>query len=145
MVVGLATAGQRPEELVPTLRQSSGRAANELRATFPALRLEWTGEIALNYDLRRVSAADAEGAERKVLPLTLVLLIVAFGAVAVEKSLAIRAEKSVISAANAQAVASASIGWPAASWTLILPPVSSNRSPGARVPATGPLPILAVS
>jgi RND superfamily putative drug exporter len=82
MVVGLATAGQRPEELVPTLRQASSRAADELRATFPALRLEWTGEIALNYDLRRVSAADAEGAERKVLPLTLVLLIVAFGAVA---------------------------------------------------------------
>ena len=82
MIVGLATAGQRPDELMPTLRQASSRAANELRGTFPALRLEWTGEIALNYDLRRVSAADAEGAERRVLPLTLILLIVAFGAVA---------------------------------------------------------------
>lgn len=82
MVVGLATAGHRPDELMPALRQASSRVANELRGVFPALSLEWTGEIALNYDLRRVSAADAEGAERRVLPLTLILLIVAFGAVA---------------------------------------------------------------
>jgi len=81
IVVGLGTVGQRPEEVIPALRGASSRAADELRATFPAITLELTGEIALNYDLRRVSANDAEGAERKVLPLTLVLLIVAFGAV----------------------------------------------------------------
>src|SRR6185369_12017183 len=81
IVVGLASVGERPEEVIPALRGASSRAADELRATLPAIKLELTGEIALNYDLRRVSAADAEGAERRVLPLTLVLLIVAFGAV----------------------------------------------------------------
>ena len=80
--VGLATGGHRPDELMPILRDASSRAADDLRRTFSNITLEWTGEIALNYDLRRVSGADAQGAERRVLPLTLILLVVAFGAVA---------------------------------------------------------------
>lgn len=41
--------------------------------------LGWTGEVPLNYDLRIASAADARSAELRVLPLTLVLLLLAFG------------------------------------------------------------------
>jgi RND superfamily putative drug exporter len=82
MIAGLATAGHRPDELMPILRRASERVAADLRPTVPGIELEWTGEIALNYDLRRTSGDDAKSAERRVLPLTLILLVVAFGAVA---------------------------------------------------------------
>lgn len=82
VVVGLATAGKRPDEVIPRLREATARVAADMQAAFPKITLAWTGEIALNYDLRKASAADAQGAERRVLPLTLILLVVAFGAVA---------------------------------------------------------------
>ena len=82
MVVGLDTKGRRPDELVPLLRAATGALEPGLRARFPNVALRWTGEIPLNYDLRKASAADARRAERRVLPLTALLLVVAFGAVA---------------------------------------------------------------
>ncbi|MEO7501426.1 MAG: MMPL family transporter [Gemmatimonadaceae bacterium] len=82
MMVGLATAGRRPDDLIPILRGATGDLTADLKSTHPALQLTWTGETALNYDLRRASAADAQGAERRVLPLTLMLLVLAFGALA---------------------------------------------------------------
>jgi RND superfamily putative drug exporter len=82
MVVGLATAGRRPDDLVPLLRAASSSIELGLRARFPNISLRWTGEIPLNYDLRKASASDARQAERQVLPLTAILLVVAFGAVA---------------------------------------------------------------
>ena len=80
IVVGLASDGRRPDEMIPLLREATSRTARELGRAVPGIHLEWTGEIALNYDLRRASAADAQGAERRVLPLTLILLVIAFGA-----------------------------------------------------------------
>ncbi|MDP9179067.1 MAG: MMPL family transporter [Gemmatimonadota bacterium] len=82
LMVGLTTAGRRPDDLIPILRGATGELAADLKSEHPGLQLTWTGETALNYDLRNASAADAEGAERRVLPLTLVLLVLAFGAVA---------------------------------------------------------------
>jgi RND superfamily putative drug exporter len=82
IMVGLATAGRRPDDLIPILRSVTSRLAADLRSAHPALQLTWTGETALNYDLRRASAADAQEAERRVLPLTLILLVLAFGALA---------------------------------------------------------------
>lgn len=82
MLVGLEPRGPRPDELVPVLRQATTALVNDERQGYPALALRWTGEIALNYDLRKASAADAQNAERRVLPLTLVLLVIAFGAIA---------------------------------------------------------------
>ena len=82
LVVGLEPAGRRADQVVPLLRAATQRIAHGLRAEYPQLNLRWTGEIALNYDLRKVSAADARNAERKVLPVTAVLLVVAFGAIA---------------------------------------------------------------
>jgi hypothetical protein len=43
--------------------------------------LLWTGAGPLTVDLRRASANDAARAERRIMPLTLALLVVAFGAV----------------------------------------------------------------
>ncbi len=81
MVVGLETKGRRPDELVPLLRTASASVESSLRPRFPAISFRWTGEIPLNYDLRKASATDARQAERRVLPLTAILLVVAFGAV----------------------------------------------------------------
>ena len=82
IVVGLRDSGGRPEELMPLLRDATARLGDAVRLTHPRASLMWTGEIALNYDLRQTSASDASRAERRVLPLTLLLLTVAFGALA---------------------------------------------------------------
>jgi len=81
MVVGLDTRGKRPDDLVPLLRAASGSLESSLHPRFPNISFRWTGEIPLNYDLRKASASDAREAERRVLPLTAILLVVAFGAV----------------------------------------------------------------
>ncbi len=79
MVVGLKPGTDRPDKLIPLLR-----AVTEARAQKGADKTtyRWTGEIALNHDLRLASASDAQSAEKRVMPLTLILLVVAFGAVA---------------------------------------------------------------
>ena len=63
-----------------TLRDATQRFASELRREHPGASLRWTGETALNVDLRRRSADEARRAEWRALPLTLVLLLLAFGA-----------------------------------------------------------------
>lgn len=81
VVVGL-DAGSRPvEELLPRLRETSGALAGRLRGAYPNAWLGWTGEAPLNFDLRRASSEDARSAESRVLPLTLLLLLLAFGSV----------------------------------------------------------------
>jgi RND superfamily putative drug exporter len=82
VVVGLDTLTRRPDTLIAPLRAATTRLSDTLRVRYPELSLRWTGEVALNADLRRVSAADARSAERRALPLTLLLLVLAFGSVA---------------------------------------------------------------
>jgi RND superfamily putative drug exporter len=82
IVVGLDALTRRPDTLIAPLRAATARLSGTLRARFPELSLRWTGEVALNADLRRVSAADAQRAERRALPLTLLLLVIAFGSIA---------------------------------------------------------------
>jgi putative drug exporter of the RND superfamily len=79
VVVGL-DAKQRPDVLLDTLRQATARFETGLRKEYPHATLRWTGQAALNVDLRRTSAADARTAEWRALPLTLALLFLAFGA-----------------------------------------------------------------
>jgi RND superfamily putative drug exporter len=81
LLVGLEPGGRRPDELVPVLRRETMELARAEGRVYPDVQLRWTGEIALNYDLRKASASDAQSAERRVLPVTLVLLVLAFGAV----------------------------------------------------------------
>lgn len=82
VVVGIAPGDAPPDAMVPLLRRATERLAARLAASHPGLTLRWTGDVALNYDLRRVSAAEGQAAERRALPLTLVMLLVAFGALA---------------------------------------------------------------
>jgi RND superfamily putative drug exporter len=82
VVVGLRADGQAAvDSLLPGLRRVTGVLSSELRLSHPRVELLWTGEGPLTADLRRASADDANRAERQVLPLTLALLVVAFGAV----------------------------------------------------------------
>lgn len=81
LVVGLDAKGGPPDALIAPLRRVSDSLMRTLRATHPALTLEWTGDVALNHDLRRTSADDARRAELRALPLTLVMLGIAFGSV----------------------------------------------------------------
>jgi len=81
VIVGLDPSGERPDAMVPLLREATRKLTTALRPQYPALRLAWTGDIALNHDIRETSSAEAQRAERQVMPLTLVLLFVAFGAI----------------------------------------------------------------
>ncbi|HVE80462.1 MAG TPA: MMPL family transporter [Gemmatimonadaceae bacterium] len=79
-VVGLRD-GVAIDDVLPSLRAATGLLAVGLRVRHPRAEILWTGEGPLTADLRRASAADADRAERRVLPLTLALLLVAFGGV----------------------------------------------------------------
>lgn len=82
VLVGLDTRRGPPDRLIPGLRTASAGAAARLRDRFPVIALRWTGDVPLNYDIRRASADDARGAERRALPITLTLLLAGFGTVA---------------------------------------------------------------
>ena len=82
VVVGLRDPQARADSLLPSLRLTTAALVPALRARHPGAELLWTGELPLTVDLRRVSADDAASAERRVLPVTLALLVVAFGAAA---------------------------------------------------------------
>jgi RND superfamily putative drug exporter len=83
MVVGLKPGSERPDKLIPKLRAMRYPVPEgDGKSKLPSVQYSWTGEIALNHDLRLASAADAQNAEKRVMPITLILLVVAFGAVA---------------------------------------------------------------
>ena len=82
VVVGLDGRHGSSDATVARLRDVVAGAMTPLRATYPAVTALLTGEDALNHDLRLSSAHDVAAAERRALPLTLVLLLLAFGAVA---------------------------------------------------------------
>ncbi len=83
VIVGLAAdTASRADRLIPELRSLTERMASGLRREYPDVTLRWTGETPLNVDLRRTSASDVQHAERRALPITAALLLLAFGAVA---------------------------------------------------------------
>jgi RND superfamily putative drug exporter len=79
LIAGLDARFGAEDALVPRLRHATAAVAAALAARYPGATLRWTGQAVLNADLREASAADATAAERRALPLTLLLLIVAFG------------------------------------------------------------------
>lgn len=81
VVVGLDPGNDPADVLMPRLRAATETFGLTHRQVLPRLTLRWTGAVALNYDLRRTSAADANAAEARALPVTLALLLWAFGAV----------------------------------------------------------------
>lgn len=81
IIIGLARAKPSVEAVIPKLRERVDNLRNEIHAGYPAAKLEITGETPLNFDLRKTSSDEVRDAERLVLPLTLLLLLVAFRSV----------------------------------------------------------------
>jgi putative drug exporter of the RND superfamily len=79
VLVGLDSAEGPVEALVPKLHQLASSLENQLRGRYPAVKLELTGEVPLNFDIRATSSEDVRRGESLVIPATLVLLLVAFG------------------------------------------------------------------
>jgi RND superfamily putative drug exporter len=81
VLVGLASTEGPVESLVPRLHELASSLEKQLRGRYPAVKLELTGEIPLNFDIRKASADDVQRGESLVIPATLALLLVAFGSV----------------------------------------------------------------
>ncbi len=79
VVVGLSPDQGPVESLVPELHTLAQSLQTQMRSQYPALKLELTGEIPLNFDIRKASADDVRRGESLVIPATLLLLLVAFG------------------------------------------------------------------
>lgn len=79
VLIGLVSTDGPVESLVPKLHQRAASLANEMRARYPAIKFELTGELPLNFDIRKASSDDVNRAESLVIPATLALLLIAFG------------------------------------------------------------------
>jgi RND superfamily putative drug exporter len=79
VLVGLASTEGPVEALVPKLQERANSLQTQLRARYPAVKIELTGETPLNFDIRKASADDVQRGESLVIPATLVLLLLAFG------------------------------------------------------------------
>jgi RND superfamily putative drug exporter len=79
IIVGLDPHDKNVEVLVPVLRAKADWMEAQLRSKYPNIKLGITGEMPLTYDLRKVSADDVRHAEERAMPVTLVLLFLAFG------------------------------------------------------------------
>src|ERR1700687_2441708 len=79
VLVGLTSTGGPVESLVPELHQLASSLENQLLGRYPAVKLELTGEIPLNFDIRQTRDAAVHRGESLVIPATLALLLVAFG------------------------------------------------------------------
>ena len=110
VVAGLDRRTDRPERMLPQLREASASIQRAMRTRYPEATAQWTGEIALNADLREASANAAQRAEWRALPLTLFVLLVAFGALAA--ALVPIFSAAVAVAATLGVVAVISVWWP---------------------------------
>jgi len=79
IIVGLDPHNESFEALVPVLRAKADWMEGQLRSKYPNIKLQITGETPLTFDLRKVSADDVKHAEERAMPVTLLLLLLAFG------------------------------------------------------------------
>jgi RND superfamily putative drug exporter len=79
IIVGLDPHDENVEALVPKLRARADWMEGQLRSQYPNIKLEITGETPLTFDLRKVSADQVNHAEERAMPVTLLLLLLAFG------------------------------------------------------------------
>jgi len=79
VLVGIRSTDGSLESLVPRLHERIRILENQLRSHYPAAKLELTGELPLNFDIRKASADDVRRGETLVVPATLALLLLAFG------------------------------------------------------------------
>ena len=79
VLVGLTSTDGPVESLVPKLHDLSKSLEAQFRSQYPAAKFELTGELPLNFDIRKASSDDVRRGESLVIPGTLVLLLIAFG------------------------------------------------------------------
>lgn len=80
VLIDLATGGLlASEQQVPLVRAAVDETLRPALGRVPDLEWAVSGRAALTYDLNRFSEADAARAEVRALPLTLVILVLAFG------------------------------------------------------------------
>jgi len=78
LIVGLNVDEPSGDAMMADLRKTTDELHGALARDYPSVTFGWTGESAVNADLRRLSARETRMAELRVLPITLVLLLVAF-------------------------------------------------------------------
>ncbi len=78
VLIGLAPANGSMESVIPKIRERVRMLQDQFRNRYPAAKLELTGELPLNFDLRKASSDDVQKGEGLVLPATLALLLLAF-------------------------------------------------------------------
>jgi RND superfamily putative drug exporter len=78
LIVGLNAPKGAEDALMTQLGQSTEALQAQLAGKYPGIAFGWTGEAAVNADLRRISDQETRAAEWRVFPLTLVLLLIAF-------------------------------------------------------------------
>ncbi len=81
VLIGLASTDGPVESLVPELHERANSLETQLRSRYPGVKLELTGEIPLNFDIRKASADQVQHSESLAIPATLALLLLAFGSV----------------------------------------------------------------
>ena len=81
MIVGFVAPPQHADDWIVGMRVVSAALQQRLRTRYSHATLAWTGNAALNYDVRSATTDDATRAERRIVPLTLVLLLLVFGSV----------------------------------------------------------------
>jgi RND superfamily putative drug exporter len=81
VVVGLSEQSRSTDDWIVGLRRISAQLQDSLRGRYPVIELQWTGNAALNYDVRSTTEEDAARAEHRIIPITLVLLVLVFGSV----------------------------------------------------------------
>ncbi|MFP5501156.1 MAG: MMPL family transporter [Candidatus Sericytochromatia bacterium] len=70
------------EQMVTPTREAMAPVLARWQAEDPSLKVHLTGETAISYDATQVLMEDTAKAEKRILPMALVLLLVAFGALA---------------------------------------------------------------
>ncbi|HEX4153199.1 MAG TPA: MMPL family transporter, partial [Steroidobacteraceae bacterium] len=78
LIVGLNAPKRTEDALMTKLGATTEALRLELDKQYPGIAFGWTGEAAVNADLRRISAEETRAAEWRVFPLILVLLLIAF-------------------------------------------------------------------
>jgi RND superfamily putative drug exporter len=78
LIVGLHPPNGSADAQLAALAARLDALRPDLTARYPGIAFQWTGEAAVNADMRRISAHQTHVAELRVLPVTLLLLLVAF-------------------------------------------------------------------
>jgi putative drug exporter of the RND superfamily len=81
ILIGLTGSNDIVDAAIPKLRGRAAGLRHQFQNRYPQLKFELTGEMPLNFDLRKISSDDVHKAENRILPLVLVLLLLSFASV----------------------------------------------------------------